>query len=823
MENKKYGMNLYSHNAKAYELVNDALNNQDVAAIVHATGTGKSYVALEYALDHPEKNILYVVPYNGIIEHIKETIKANGLNLDKDFKNVTFKTYMGLCKLTDEELKNINTDMLILDEFHHIGAPIWGGSVEKIIKSHKGIKVLGMSAYTKRNRGKTPERDMVSPEADELFSNRVVSRYDLSDAIMDGVLPKPIYKSGYMYLEKTLDKLNELLNNEKCPISLKDEIRNIVYDIKLKLNKAPKVEDIFKSNIKKNGKYIYFCPLNADLDSVINEVKAWVKEMGLTENDYVFYSTRADMYEEGKINRNAFYNDISTDGKNASNKLRIMFAINQYNEGSHVPGIDGVIMGRETSSYIVYYEQLGRGLSTKGNIEFKYNYYNTKSFEELKEECKKNHINIENKSKEELVESLICPVIIDLANNIDYIKGLESEIREKKEISISEKKKNFVTDKDINPTFDTEMLNENIFRLINYAKTRLLDSWSDYYMLAEAYYDKWGNLNIPKRFKTIDGIEYDENGFDLGRWIAKQKNDYDQGLLTQDRIEMLELLNINWDLDNDIFINKFYNNKLKVAEFEGKNVNDIDDELILKNYTGVETRDAYNIINAKSFETLDEDEIVDDTLEEATIKINAARNIDDAIAKLTSREQKVINMRYGLETGYPETLEEVGKELGVTRERARQIEAKALRKLRHPHNSRNYEYIYDDDGIHGVSGYNFLLDSLKSFDINDDFLVAELYNYFNSSESDRKKILKSLCYFTLKIKVNDFKHILYTMEKELYCDPSSYYYSYRYDYNYMYSFYKIIKEIYRYRKEYKSANEYLEESYFIDKDKNVER
>lgn len=51
---------------------------------------------------------------------------------------------------------------------------------------------------------------------------------------------------------------------------------------------------------------------------------------------------------------------------------------------------------------------------------------------------------------------------------------------------------------------------------------------------------------------------------------------------------------------------------------------------------------------------------------------------------LTDREEKVIRLRYGLDDGHPRTLEEVGKEFGVTRERIRQIEAKAIRKLRHP-------------------------------------------------------------------------------------------------------------------------------------------
>ena len=62
---------------------------------------------------------------------------------------------------------------------------------------------------------------------------------------------------------------------------------------------------------------------------------------------------------------------------------------------------------------------------------------------------------------------------------------------------------------------------------------------------------------------------------------------------------------------------------------------------------------------------------------------------------LTPREEKVLRLRYGLDDGKPRTLEEVGKEFNVTRERIRQIEAKALRKLRHPSRSKRLKEFID--------------------------------------------------------------------------------------------------------------------------------
>jgi RNA polymerase primary sigma factor len=62
--------------------------------------------------------------------------------------------------------------------------------------------------------------------------------------------------------------------------------------------------------------------------------------------------------------------------------------------------------------------------------------------------------------------------------------------------------------------------------------------------------------------------------------------------------------------------------------------------------------------------------------------------IAEALDKLSERERRIIVLRFGLEDGKFRTLEEVGREFGITRERIRQIEAKALRKLRHPSYSR---------------------------------------------------------------------------------------------------------------------------------------
>jgi RNA polymerase primary sigma factor len=81
---------------------------------------------------------------------------------------------------------------------------------------------------------------------------------------------------------------------------------------------------------------------------------------------------------------------------------------------------------------------------------------------------------------------------------------------------------------------------------------------------------------------------------------------------------------------------------------------------------------------------------------EAVINLNLREQTAQVLKTLTPREEKIIKMRFGLEDGSEHTLEEVGQNFAITRERIRQIEVKALRKLRHPSRSHHLRTFLQD-------------------------------------------------------------------------------------------------------------------------------
>ena len=535
----KYGIvGLYKHNEVAYDLVKNAYQNgEKIVGIVHATGTGKSYIALQLAYDFKDKVILWVTPNVAIIEHLKSTIKNNELlDMKTDFPNLEFRTYQSLVNLSKKELQNLKVDLLILDEMHHLGAPVWESRINTLIDTHENLQIFGMSAYTVRDRDTAYERDMASLDGKEIFSNKIVSYYSLADALVDGVLPMPTYKSYYTNMLSEIANLEEKINDFKIKNEEKKLYLDMLKNAEVKFSEDELVKKLFLENIKENGKYVYFCPKSTkgenNVEKIMKDAKKLFKNV-TSEDNIEFYVTTGAMGKDGLKMREAFYHDTNLAGIDVSNKLRVMFAIDQYKEGVHAPNIDGVIMSRHTHSDIVFFEQLGRALSVIDGV---------------------------NSKKE--------PVVIDLAGNIEYIKHLQDNLKNKVRERKTVNKKNNLTNNDVDSRkLKMNVLNEEVYQIFQYVLDKLANTWDNYYDLATNYYEKNDHLNIPLDFLTINGREESVHGFSLGKWIHVQRNYYKAGTLANEKIYKLDKIGMIWDL----YDYKWHQNYSDLLEYYKKN------------------------------------------------------------------------------------------------------------------------------------------------------------------------------------------------------------------------------------------------------------
>ena len=114
----------------------------------------------------------------------------------------------------------------------------------------------------------------------------------------------------------------------------------------------------------------------------------------------------------------------------------------------------------------------------------------------------------------------------------------------------------------------------------------------------------------------------------------------------------------------------------------------------------IEDTDIYETVDPETIECLMEFSNPESILEEDDLK----RMVHDVLDSLTPREAKILKMRFGIGIDKDYSLEEVGKQFDVTRERIRQIEAKALRKMRHPSRSDKLKDFFTADGEPAMFG-----------------------------------------------------------------------------------------------------------------------
>ncbi len=522
---------LYEHNQQAYEAIKDAfLDGQKIASIVQATGTGKTFVAINLAKEEYPKKMLFIAPTNAIIEHVQETIIDYGL----DGKvNIEFITYSSLINKSTEELADLKFDYLVVDEFHHMGAPIWGQRITDLINLHENAHVLGMSAYTIRDKGtafamdvaptiigKMTDESIDEAEEPPIFADSIVHRYYLADALIDGVLKHPKYIFSQVKLHAYAATLKDKIENSNCTKEEKEKCTKELSSILSNLIMADDTKKLLRESVKPNSKCIYFVPIG--MTNGVRNIERAKEILAEIFPDAIIYSTTSDA-KFGKQNRDAFYNDKDLSGKDVSGKLRIMVAINQYNEGVHAQDVDTVILGRATQSDIVFFEQLGRALS---------------------------------------VSNSSTPLCIDLSGNLDYILSLSAEIGDRIKIRYEATGLNPKLDRDL-PTFDFGLDNFNIQLLKRLQKIDdATENWNARFEQLKTYLEK--HNKYPSR--TDENPEIRK----LSKWVEYQRQNYRSRKLPDDKIRKLQSINFIFQEKEKLSWDEMFNKLVKYINENGK-------------------------------------------------------------------------------------------------------------------------------------------------------------------------------------------------------------------------------------------------------------
>ena len=190
---------LLPHNEDAYEKLIDCLKENQMAAINHATGTGKSFILLKYLNEHKDKKILYIAPTYPIIDQLLED-HMKELDIDiNSFELLDTCIYSSLLKEDMEEFAD-EYDIIVLDEYHRCGAPKWGEQVNKLLEyiknKYPNKKVIGTTATEIRFLDNEKNMNNI------LFDGVCASKLSLADAILEGILPVPVYIKPKRYARK---------------------------------------------------------------------------------------------------------------------------------------------------------------------------------------------------------------------------------------------------------------------------------------------------------------------------------------------------------------------------------------------------------------------------------------------------------------------------------------------------------------------------------------------------------------------------------------------------------------------------------------------
>jgi superfamily II DNA or RNA helicase len=547
------------------------------SAVIHPTGTGKSFIGFKFAEERPDSRIVWLSPSEYIFKTQVENLKAALGGGAPD--NINFITYTKLMLLEDAEIELIKPGFIILDEFHRCGAAEWGKGVARLLTAFPEIPVLGLSATNIRYLDN--QRDM----ADELFDGNIASEMTLGEAVMRNILLPPVYITSIYSYQKDLEKYQRRADRAKG-IAARDKAQKYLDELRRTLTKADGLDVIFDKYIKdRDGKFIVFCANIEHMREMISLVPKWFGEVDGEPHIYSVCAVDAESEREFA----AFKQDDS-------GHLKLLFCVDMLNEGIHVEDISGVILFRPTVSPIIYKQQIGRALSaSKGRqpmiFDIVNNFENLYSIGTLESEVREAVLYYRERGREDEIVNADFRILDEVRDCRQIFFELQDSLSASWELMYEESRKYYEEHGDLLVPYNyksgylplgswiaTQRLirrgnaygvlsDERIQKLdaIDMVWDRLRDyNWNRYYEAAQTYYETYGDLNVGFSYKTSDGIH-------LGKWLsvirARRKQHNCSNGCDLERITQLDEIGMVWDKREHTWISNYAEAKKYFAEY----------------------------------------------------------------------------------------------------------------------------------------------------------------------------------------------------------------------------------------------------------------
>lgn len=655
-------MKLLKHNQVTLNQLEQFASNNQNCCVVNPCGSGKTFVMAAFIENHSDKKFVLITKQKNAADYYRQ---KNEIFRRADIHIVTYnKIYLDY---QNEKISDYNADIYLIDEAHYANASKWKEAFSYFIKTYKPL-LIGFTATPQRYEDRNTANTIIS----QIFDGHSAGNFSGKDLENTGVFAKVDYIPSIFDLKTITSRLIKKI--EESDIS---EYRKDNYFAKLQntldnWTRTETPEHLFRQYIPnylykpKCNKIVVYCPNSTDITIKKKVIDKLLRKIFPKKKIKSYIYT----YKTPESNLDDFLEeDKRTD-------IKVLYSIDKIMETIHIDDLKILIMLRPSWSDRIIVQQFGRINNTKNKnpalvLDMVSNLANLHENKQTKQ-ISRQKTQSEN-SQIEKTESSANPHISFQYKHITKYANIFSMI------DLSVKSPAYYTYKDFTGTAKDICF---VYRKEYKEYLKLREQHNFYEAIELTPTKKLQKETVRPGFDTFLLSDQDKRVINDNIHILKN-------FIESHKIE-------DEDMAQELFIEFAY----IIHRFNQNNSNT---PLCRRLYVDIKRaylrrlRTEYTKpkINITSIDKHINDACLSYTVEENNEELKTA--IADVLSTLTPREEKVLRLRFGFDDGNRRTLEEIGKEFNVQRERIRQIEAKALRKLRHPSRRKKLEPFHPDN------------------------------------------------------------------------------------------------------------------------------